>query len=145
VNAGEAVTLTVDNAVGGEKQGSRPAIVLRDFGPAILVAPLTDAEKRKLPTHHLIRNYSSGTQTKDALITCEHAISVHPSRLSSRPGAEPMAQADLDGIRTAFRIALALAPVPKSPPSQPALRRGFFVQVDFDQVSRLSRSASCGL
>lgn len=133
MNPGDVVTLTVGNAVGGEKRGSHPAVVVRNFGPAVLVVPLTDAGKSRLPTHHLIPSFSSGTQTKDALATCEHAISVHPSRLSARPGAAPVSQADLQGIRSALRVAVALAPVPKSPPSPPTMGRGAFVQVDFGQ------------
>lgn len=133
MNPGDVVTLTVGNAVGGEKRGSHPAVVVRSFGTAVLVVPLTDAGKSRLPTHHLIPSYPSGTQTEDALATCEHAISVHPSRLSARPGAAPVSQADLKGIGSALRVTVALAPVPKSPPSAPTLGRGFFVEVDFGQ------------
>ena len=53
------------DAVGGEKAGEHPAVVLGSFGSIVLVAPLTDAGKTRLPTHHLIQQYDSGTQVND--------------------------------------------------------------------------------
>jgi mRNA-degrading endonuclease toxin of MazEF toxin-antitoxin module len=116
VKPGDVVTLSVNNAVGGEKRGAHPAVVMWSFSTTALVVPLTDAQKSRLPTHHLIPDYPSGTQTKDALATCEHAISVHSSRLSARTGASPMPTRDFQGILKALRVALAIAPIPTPMP-----------------------------
>jgi len=133
MNSGDIVTVTVSNAVGGEKSGSHPAVVIRNFGAIVLVAPMTDASKNRLPTHHFIPKYSSGTQVKDALVTCEHAIAVHPSRVAPRPEATRMSEAEVQGIRKALHIAVALSPAGREPPSQPRLLRGSFVKVDFSR------------
>jgi mRNA-degrading endonuclease toxin of MazEF toxin-antitoxin module len=131
MDRGAVVTLNVDHAVGGEKRGSHPAVVVSDFGPCVLVVPMTDANKSRLPTHHLVRNFASGTQTKDALVTCEHAMSVDPSRLEQREGAAGLAPSEVAGIVKAFEIAVGLAATPTKPPAQPQHRRGDFVMIDF--------------
>lgn len=131
MDRGTVVTLSVGNAVGGEKRGSHPAVVISDFGRCLLVVPMTDADKSRLPTHYLLRDFASGTQTKDALVTCEHAISVDPSRIEQREGAAVIGPSEVAGIVKALDIAVGLAATPTKPPAQPQHRRGGFVTVDF--------------
>lgn len=131
MDRGTVVTLNVANAVGGEKWGSHPAVVVSDFGRCVLVVPMTDANKSRLPTHHRVPGYSSGTQTKDALVTCEHAIAVDPSRIEQREGAAPVGPSDVAGILKAMGIAVGLSATPRRPPAQPQHRRGDLVTVDF--------------
>ena len=128
---GAVVTLSVDDHRGGEKAGSHPAVVIRDFGQTVLVVPITDAQKGRLPTHYLIPSYASGTQDKDALVTCEHARSAALSRLADRPGASPLSPTELEAVMYALRLALDLETVPTPPPAAPELSRGKFVSVDF--------------
>lgn len=128
---GELVTLDVTGGVGGEKQGSRPAVVVNDFGPAVLAVPITDARKRQLPTHFVLPRASAPGITKDSLATCEHAISVDPSRILHREGAGALGPSEVTGVVRALDVAVALAPTTAKPPAQPQHRRGDFVEVDF--------------
>jgi mRNA-degrading endonuclease toxin of MazEF toxin-antitoxin module len=131
MDRGTVVTLNVNKAVGGEKRGSHPAVVVSDFGPCVLVVPVTEANKSRLPTHHFLRNFASGTQIKDALVTCEHAMSVDPSRLEQREGAAALGPPQVPGIVKVLEIAVGIAPTPTKPPAQAQHRRGAFVTVDF--------------
>jgi mRNA-degrading endonuclease toxin of MazEF toxin-antitoxin module len=131
VTVGEIVTLDPTGAVGAEKAKTRPAVVLHVFGATVLVVPVTDARKSRLPTHYLLRGYDSGTQAKDALVTCEHLMCVAPARLSRRAAAAVLTPADLAEVKHRVRLAVALEQVPTPPPGSPKLKRGSFVSVDF--------------
>lgn len=129
MNVGEVVTFVDTEAIGAEKKKDRPVVIVCDFGKTMLIAPITDANKKALPTHHYIGKYASGTSVKPALVTTEHARSVPPSLLQPRPGAAGL-KADIPKIRFRLRLALGLESVLK-PPNEPSFPRGSRVKADF--------------
>lgn len=130
---GEVVTLDPVGKAGDEKDKQRPAVVVCDCGQTLIVVPITDADKSKLPTHYRIAAFDSGTQVKAALATTEQARAAAPSRLSPRPGAGALDAAELSGVRQALRLALGLEPVPTTPAGSPSVKRGELVKMDFGQ------------
>jgi mRNA-degrading endonuclease toxin of MazEF toxin-antitoxin module len=105
-------------------------VVIHDAGSTALVVAVTDARKKRLPTHALVRGFSSGTQVKDALVTCEHAWFLDPVRLQERPGAGALGPDERLAVGQCLRIALGLAPS-RPPPEAPKWGRGSLLRVDF--------------
>lgn len=130
MNPGDVVTAAMSGGVGAEKDKVRPMVVACDAGRTVLVVAITDAGKKRLPTHALLQGYSSGTQVKDALATCEHAWFLDPSRLTPRVDARPLTAAEVRSVGRCLRIALALSPG-RAPPGTPRFPRGAIVGVDF--------------
>jgi mRNA-degrading endonuclease toxin of MazEF toxin-antitoxin module len=129
---GQVVTAHLSGGVGAEKDKSRPVAFVYDAGPTALVLAVTDARKKRIPTHALIKGYSSGTQVKDALVTCEHAWFVDPTRLEARPDARSLTADELRSVGQCLRLALALGPGPhRAPPAPPVHRRSALIRVDF--------------
>lgn len=127
---GQVVTAALSGGVGAEKDKVRPVVVLRDHGRTVLGVALTDARKTRIPTHALIRGYTSGTQVKDALVTTEHAWSLDPSRITPRPDARPLTRDELVAVGRCFRLAVGLT-AGRAPPAPPKFARGDLVEVDF--------------
>lgn len=127
---GHVVTAHLTGGVGAEKDKSRPVVVVHDAGRTVLVVAVTDARKKWVPTHARLKGYASGTQVKDALVACEHAWFVDPSRLEPRDTARDLTDAELQQVGKCLRIALSLVPV-RSPPGTPPYARGARVTVDF--------------
>ena len=96
---------------------------------SVLVLPLTDARKRRLPTHVLLRDYASSTQRKDARVTCEHAWSVDAGRVEVG-SARPLTPDERAEVARALRLTLGLIEL-QPPPRRPAEPRGSRVEVDF--------------
>lgn len=130
MNRGDVVTADLEGGVGAEKGKVRPVVVVRDHGPTVLVVAVTDARKKRLPTHAALGAWESGTTVKDALATCEHAWSLDPSRLTERAGAATLTAAQLTDVGRALRIAFGLAP-PRPTPGVPKYRRGAWIDVDY--------------
>ncbi|MEZ4239226.1 MAG: type II toxin-antitoxin system PemK/MazF family toxin [Myxococcota bacterium] len=84
---GDVLTAHLTGGVGAEKDKIRPVVVVHDAGRTVLAVAVTDARKRRVATHALLRGYASGTQVKDALVACEHAWSLDPTRLEARGDA----------------------------------------------------------
>jgi mRNA-degrading endonuclease toxin of MazEF toxin-antitoxin module len=126
---GQVVTAHLTGGVGAEKDKSRPVVVVCDAGRTVLAVAVTDARKKRVPTHARLCGYASGTQVKDALVACEHAWFLDPSRLEPRADARDLTEAELRDVGRCLRIALALAPV-RPPPAAPRYRRGAWVTVD---------------
>jgi mRNA-degrading endonuclease toxin of MazEF toxin-antitoxin module len=127
---GEVVTADLTGGVGAEKDKLRPVVVVRVHGPTTLVVAVTDARKKRLPTHASLGRYGSGTTVKEALATCEHAWSLDGSRLAERAGAQPLTAAQLAAVGNCLRIAFGLTP-PRPTPGIPKYRRGAVADVDF--------------
>ena len=130
LRVGDVITASFPPGRGAEKGKQRPAVVARVGGPTCLVFPLTDARKKVFPTHARLPDYPSGSQTKDALVTCEHAWSLDPSRLSPRQGARPLNRLERSRVKMALSVTLGLFPI-RPPPTHPAEPRGSWVWVDF--------------
>lgn len=130
MNPGEVVTAAMSGGVGAEKDKVRPMVVVHDAGRTVLVVAITDAGKKRLPTHALLQGYSSGTQVKDALATCEHAWFLDRSRLTPRTDARRLTAAEVRSVGRCLRIALALS-AGRAPPGPPRFPRGAIVGVDF--------------
>lgn len=126
------VTADLTDAVGAEKGKIRPAVVVHSHARTALILPVTDAAKRRYPTHALLAGFASGTQVKDALVTCEHARSVDPSRLTPRPRAPSLSTQQLADVLQALRLALGLTPL-RPPSRRPPHPRGSWVQVDYGE------------
>lgn len=127
---GTVVTARLSGGVGAEKDKIRPVLVVHDTGATVLVLAITDAHKKRIPTHALIQGYTSGTQVKDALVTCEHAWFLDPGRLEPRQGARALTDDELGSVGRCLRIALGMRPI-RPPPGRPDVPRGSIVQVDF--------------
>ena len=126
---GTVVTVRLSGGVGAEKDKIRPALVVHDAGPTVLILAITDAQKRRIPTHALIQGYTSGTQVKDALVTCEHAWFLDPSRIEPRSGARDLTEDELGLVGRCLRIALGLR-ASRPPPGRPDTPRGSVIEVD---------------
>lgn len=116
--------------MGAEKGKTRPVVVVRITRQTTLVVAVTDARKRRLPTHVLLRGFDSGTSVKDALVTCEHAWSLDPSRLSLRAETRSLSEVERRGVGLCLRVALSLVPS-RAPPAPPKHPRGAVIRVDF--------------
>ncbi len=60
IKRGECYWCNFDNAVGSEQVGKRPVIVIsndkcNEFSPTITVIPITNAHKKHMPTHSIVR------------------------------------------------------------------------------------------
>lgn len=132
MQVGDVVTARFPDGRGAEKAKRRPAVVVRVGGPTVLVAPMTDARRKSYPTHAAIADYPSGSQTKNAVVACEHAWSMAPERLSVRAGARPLTATERSRVRMALSITLGLFPVGR-PPSAPDPARGSWVPLEFGE------------
>lgn len=128
---GAIVTLDPVGRARSEKGKERPAVVVHDFGQTKLVVPICDADKRRLPVHHFMPQFNSGSQVKDALATAEHSIAASPHRLLPRAAAPDMDATNLKSVKDCLQVAIGLMPAPAAPPGKPAIARGSFVVVDF--------------
>ena len=79
---GDIVTVDLRGAEGGEKQKTRPCVVVQNdtgnkFSPLTIVAPITDAAQDKaLPVQVSVGPADSAALTKDSVVECGHLRTV---------------------------------------------------------------------
>lgn len=105
---------------GSEQRGIRPVLILQNdignhFAPTVIVASITNAPKKMMPTHVPISTAESGLW-KDSTILLEQIRTIDKSALDKKTGAltpELMAR-----VEYAVRISLGLDPpiLKQSPP-----------------------------
>jgi mRNA interferase MazF len=78
VTRGDIVYVDLRGAEGGEKQGTRPCVVVQNdkgnqFSPLTIVAPITDQRQDKhLPVQVPVGAADLGSWAKDSVIECGH-------------------------------------------------------------------------
>lgn len=112
-------------------QKARPAVVITVWDERALVAPITDATRRRFPADAELRDFPSGTQTKHARVACDRARCLPRSELENRPGARPLTRVERSRVKLACRIAWGLrsGPAPTRPVPYP---RGSSVRFEGD-------------
>lgn len=101
---------------GSEQRGRRPVLIIQnDVGnhhsPTVIVASLTDADKKCMPTHVPITARESGLR-KDSVVLVEQIRTIDKSLLKDRicrVSADTMVK-----VNYAIRVSLGLTPVPVS-------------------------------
>lgn len=109
VTRGDIVDVDLDGAIGAEKKNDecadgRPCVVIQNdvgnrFSPTTIVAPLTDAGRKKLlPTHVRVSVRDLGFPgAKPSIVSCEHIRSIDNVRIKNSRGrlsAEAMQRVD---------------------------------------------------
>lgn len=84
VRRGDVFVVDYGVGVGCEQQGIRPALVIQndvgnEFSPTVIVAAITDAQKRYMPTHFPIRKDQG--MDKDSVVMLEQIRTVDKQRL----------------------------------------------------------------
>lgn len=103
---------------GSEQSGNRPVLIIQndvgnEFSPTVIVAAITDREKRYMPTHLIIsRRYGLA---KDSVIMFEQIRTIDKNRLSNKLGELPVHL--MNQAEYMMKISLGLVPVrePKKP------------------------------
>ncbi|MFL5960067.1 MAG: type II toxin-antitoxin system PemK/MazF family toxin [Gaiellaceae bacterium] len=94
IRRGDVVFVDLRGAVGNEKQGTRPCVVVQNDGgnrgsPLTIVAPLTDAEHqgKRYAQQVFIRAADLGYEGKDSLVECGHLREIdREARIDERRG-----------------------------------------------------------
>lgn len=105
INRGDIYYVDFGYGVGSEQGGIRPAIILQNnkgnyYAPTVMVAPITTAKKRKLPTHVLV--YPKDGMKVTSIALYEQITTVDKSRLLSKIGHKPMTEWDDRAIAISF-------------------------------------------
>ena len=90
---GDVVYVDLRGAVGGEKQGSRPCVVVQNDGgnrrsPLTIVAPITDAvgQSKLYPQQVFVHASDLGPGAKDSIIEGGHLRSIDQDLLRTGDG-----------------------------------------------------------
>ena len=90
INWGDIIFADFGDGNGSEQGGIRPALVIQNnkgnlHSPTIIVACITSADKRFLPTHVLVTPEQSGLK-KESTIMFEQIRTIDKSRIISKVG-----------------------------------------------------------
>lgn len=99
---------------GSEQSGSRPVLIIQNdtgnqFSPTVIVAALTDRNKRFMPTHLPITKKHG--LDKDSVILMEQIRTIDKSRLTSRCAAV-LPDHIMQKVDQLIKISLGLTPLP---------------------------------
>jgi mRNA interferase MazF len=114
---GDVVFVDLSGAIGNEKQGWHPCLVVQNDGgnrasPLTIVAPITDARQYKgYPQQVPVEGRDLGLGGKDSVIECGHVRSIdRDARIDDARGVWcHLSQGVLARVDDALRASLALA------------------------------------
>lgn len=100
---------------GSEQSGARPVLIIQndvgnEFSPTVIVAALTDRNKRFMPTHLPITKKHG--LDKDSVILMEQIRTIDKSRLTSRCAAV-LPDHIMQKVDQLIKVSLGLIPVPQ--------------------------------
>jgi len=107
---GEIWWADMGTGVGSEQQGPRPVLIIQNdvgnvFSPTVIVAAITDAKKKHLPTHiQLGREHGL---PKNSVVMLEQIRTLDKKRLNRRVGE--LSQQNLRDLNSALQISVGLA------------------------------------
>lgn len=114
VKRGEIWLADLGQNEGSEQRGERPVLIIQndvgnEYSPTVIVASLTDATKRWMPTHHHL-DTKYGLK-KCSVVLLEQIRTIDKSKLFKKVSVLPGAvMADIDHK---IKISLGLVPAPK--------------------------------
>jgi mRNA interferase MazF len=112
VKRGEVWFADFGTGIGSEQNGERPVLIIQNnvgnfFSPTVVVAALTDSEKRPMPTHLKIR--AKDGVKKDSVAMMEQLRTIDKKRLSSRICV--LSEFLMEQADEKIKISLGLVPV----------------------------------
>lgn len=90
IHRGEIYLIDLDNQVGSEQSGVRPAIIVQNetgniYSPTTIICPLTSKKKKMSATHVLLTPYDAGVVV-DSTVLCEQVRVIDKSRIRKKLG-----------------------------------------------------------
>lgn len=112
INWGDIVFCDFGDGCGSEQKGIRPALVIQNdkgnqCSSTVIVACITSADKRYLPTHVIVSPEQSGLK-KDSTIMFEQIRTIDKSRIISKVG-KVNADELIKKVKKALTISLNIA------------------------------------
>lgn len=113
IKRGDIYMVDFGEVVGSEQKGVRPALVIQNdvgnvYSPTVIVAAITDGNKRDLPTHVPIER--SNGLPKDSVVMFEQIRTVDKRRLIKKKSH--LFPKEMDRMEQALKISLGLISVP---------------------------------
>jgi len=111
VKRGQIWLTRFDPTIDSEQKGTRPALIVSNdignqYGPTVIVVPLTSqTAKKRLPTHVLISQATTGLKADSVALT-EHVRSVSKMRLARY--LTSIDTATMEQVSNALKIAMEL-------------------------------------
>lgn len=118
---GDIWNVNFGNGKGSEQAGLRPAVIIQNdvgnqFSPTLIVAAITDGNKKDLPTH--VKLDSIYGLTKDSVVMLEQIRTIDKGRLKNRIAYLP--ESFMKKVDNALMISAGLVPQKVKDHTRPA-------------------------
>jgi mRNA interferase MazF len=112
IKRGEIYYAKLGASIGSEQGGTRPVLIVQNdvgnkYSPTTIVVALTTSRnKKKLPTHVLIRNNKRNGLNSDSTALCEQIRTIDKSKIEGKIGL--VDNETLDNVLSAVKVSLAM-------------------------------------